>query len=281
MIFVSSSCVKTKSIREAVLILSAHGFRNIELSGGTEFYPDILEDLLELKKQYGLTYLLHNYFPPPRESVVLNLASLDNRIYSLSMDHFKRMIECAVRLEVKKIGIHAGFYIDFRLEDIGRDITKVPVNDRAEAMRRFISGYRHLRDLSGEIPLYIENNVISAANYALYKENPFMLTCRREFLELLTVLHFPLLLDVAHLKVSCSTLGLGFKEELAALISSSDYIHVSDNDGQSDLNRSLCAGSDMFQALCACDLTGKVVTIEVYDGVDMVKESWELLRSRI
>ncbi len=49
MIYVSSSCSKQKSIHAAVLELAEKGFRNIELSGGTEYYLGYEKDLSELK----------------------------------------------------------------------------------------------------------------------------------------------------------------------------------------------------------------------------------------
>jgi len=33
-----------------------------------------------------LNYLIHNYFPPPSKPFVLNLASLDDKLYKQSID---------------------------------------------------------------------------------------------------------------------------------------------------------------------------------------------------
>ena len=74
MIFVSSSCVEHTKIKDSILELASNGFGNIELSGGTEYYENYIEDLLVLKKTFNLRYLIHNYFPPPKEHFVLNLA---------------------------------------------------------------------------------------------------------------------------------------------------------------------------------------------------------------
>ena len=38
MIYISSACVKNTKIKSSVEKLAANGFRNIELSGGTEYY---------------------------------------------------------------------------------------------------------------------------------------------------------------------------------------------------------------------------------------------------
>lgn len=59
MIYVSSSCVSGQKISDVVRRLAQGGFRNIELSGGTSYYPEIFHDLAALKKEYGLTYVCH------------------------------------------------------------------------------------------------------------------------------------------------------------------------------------------------------------------------------
>ena len=66
MIYVSTACVKNDFIKDSVRELANMGFINIELSGGTRHYEGDLNDLMELKSEYGLNYNVHNYFPPPQ-----------------------------------------------------------------------------------------------------------------------------------------------------------------------------------------------------------------------
>ena len=49
-IYISTSCIKSRSIKESVSKLVSAGFKNIELSGGTKFYPNYKDDLLKMKK---------------------------------------------------------------------------------------------------------------------------------------------------------------------------------------------------------------------------------------
>ena len=98
MIYISSSCVKHIKIKDAVQDLVNNGFKNIELSGGTEYYNGFEDDLLELKNKYNLNYICHNYFPPPKEHFVLNLASLDDEIYNKTFEHLKNAIELSKKL---------------------------------------------------------------------------------------------------------------------------------------------------------------------------------------
>ena len=92
MIYVSTACVKNNSIKESVLELAQLGYKNIELTGGTTYYDGFERDLLELKESHNLNYLLHNYFPPPNEHFILNIASLNNDIYDRSIEHCLRAV---------------------------------------------------------------------------------------------------------------------------------------------------------------------------------------------
>ena len=48
MVYVSSSCIKKSSIVEVIQRLVDNGFRNIELSGGTDYYDGIQMDLINM-----------------------------------------------------------------------------------------------------------------------------------------------------------------------------------------------------------------------------------------
>ena len=68
MIFISSSCIKKEKIKDSVQELAREGFKNIELSGGTNYYEGYDEDLEELKAKFNLKYQIHIYFPAPKDN---------------------------------------------------------------------------------------------------------------------------------------------------------------------------------------------------------------------
>ena len=178
MIFVSSSCIKKDRIKDSILVLVNEGFKNIELSGGTNFYEGYLEDLQEIQDKYSLNYQLHNYFPPPKEHFMLNLSSLDEDLYHKSIEHCMTAISMCKKLRSRKYAIHAGFLIDFLPSEAGKKISLKRVNDKKNAYRRFSSAWKLLEDFAdGEVDLYIENNVFSRSNKETYKDNnPFLFT---------------------------------------------------------------------------------------------------------
>ncbi|MCG7489652.1 sugar phosphate isomerase/epimerase [Vibrio sp. Of14-4] len=279
MIYISSSCVKNDSIKNSVSQLANAGFKNIELSGGTELYDGFELDLLELRDKYKLNYLCHNYFPPPKEHFVLNLASLSDEIFDKSIEHLTKSIQLSQRLGAKKFGFHAGFFIDIKVKEIGKKISKDKLFDKEQSIMRFKQGYKRLLEYSDGVDLYIENNVFSSTNHITYKgENIFMLTESKEFNVLNSEMKFNLLLDVAHLKVSAKTLGLNFEEEFSLLFPKSSYIHLSDNDGFHDLNLAIKKDSDLSCLLKKFDTKNKDFTLEVYESIDKIKETYDLIQ---
>ncbi|HHP7241104.1 MAG TPA: hypothetical protein ACFCUD_05510 [Cyclobacteriaceae bacterium] len=282
MIYVSSSCVKSKFIEESIETLVENGFKNIELSGGTRFSDSIEDTLLRLKKKYYINFLAHNYFPPPKNDFVLNLASLDPKINQLSLDHIKNSITLSDRLNLPKFAFHAGFLINIPLNQIGKEIRKQKLSDKTKAINSFTNNVKKLQSLTDNVMIYIENNVLSKKNYQhYYPYNPFLFTDQKSFEDLRAYLCFTPLLDVAHLKVSCQTLKLNFQKQLEYFLALTDYVHISDNDGSLDSNGPLIKNSELYSILSYCNLSHKTYTLEVYSGIDDLKISYNNLEELI
>ena len=278
MIYISTSCVKNTKIKDSVQELAENDFQNIELSGGTEYYENFEDDLLELKGKYNLNYRCHNYFPPPKKPFVLNLASLNDETFQMSFDHLKKVVALSNRLGADKFAFHAGFFIDIKLNEIGKKLSLDNLFDEKEAIERFCNAYSVIKKQAKNVSLFIENNVFSKTNADTYDgENPFMMTNFNEYKSLKEKIDFNLLLDVAHLKVSAKTLRLDWEEEFENMISVSSYIHVSDNDGFHDLNSRLKITSNLISMLRQSNTKNKDFTLEIYDGMNAIKKSYEVL----
>jgi sugar phosphate isomerase/epimerase len=279
MIFVSSSCVKANYIKESVSALAEAGFKNIELSGGTEYYTDFEIDLLRLRDKYDLNYLLHNYFPPPQNHFVINLASLDSEIYERSIAHCKTAIELSKKLGGRKYAIHAGFLLDIRKEEIGSKITYTGLNDSKKAVQKMKEAWKILINTADDqLELYLENNVYSETNKKTFlNNNPFLFSTYEGMLALKNQMEFKPLLDLAHLKVSSSVLGLNFKDQIEQIIPFTDYIHISGNDGFHDQNLGISDENIMIAMLKKHRIKDRTITLEIYGNmVDLIK-GYELI----
>jgi sugar phosphate isomerase/epimerase len=275
MIYVSSSCVKNNSIAESVEQLARSGFSNIELSGGTQFYQGFEKDLLRLQDKYTLNYICHNYFPPPEKPFVINVASLDKEVLQLSLENLKKAIHLTKVLGANKFGYHAGFLINIPVNQIGKSINAKELFDKHKALQRFVESMKELNAVNPEVKLYVENNVLAKMNFENFGHvNPFFLCDSNSYKEISDTSPFNLLLDVAHLKVSCQTLGKDFDSELNILINRSDYIHISDNDGSADTNGEFTFQSNLYNQLKNHTFEDKIITLEVYDGIEALQESY-------
>ena len=265
-------------VRDIIEKIVKYGFKNIELSGGTIYYKNLVSDLIELKEKYQLNYIIHNYFPPPKSDFVLNLASANEQIYTASIQHVKKAIELSYQLDVDIIGVHAGFLVDPQFNDLGNTFGDYSLIKKKKAFDRFCKAYKMLKSIDQNKRIYIENNVISHANFEAYHNtNPFLLTCKDDLRELASKVEFDFLLDIAHLKVSCNTLNLDFNKELVTLLDKTNYIHLSDNDGKFDSNEPIERNSQLFEVLKQNDFKNKTITLEIKQEMNGLLKTYELL----
>ena len=118
-------------------------------------------------------------------------------------------------------------------------------------------------------------------NLKKFKENPFLLTNKKSYLELKKKFDLNLLLDLAHLKVSCNSLNLNFYEEASFLIKETDYVHISGNKGEVDSNESIVNDHELIKILKENDIKTKTVTLEVYENLTAIKTNLNFLNKII
>ena len=221
---------------------------------------------------------MHNYFPPPKENFVLNLASLDDTIFERSIAQLRKAIRLTRLFGSDKFGFHAGFYADISVAEIGKTISTGHLCNMKQAYERFCKGFNLIRNESEGIKIYIENNVYSKSNFDTYGfEKPAMLISLEEYRELQQYIDFKLLLDIAHLYVSSQTLGFDFDSHFEQMIIETDYIHLSDNDGYQDQNLDFASESKLLNRIKKKDLMDKTVTLEIYTGLNKLRKSFDLI----
>jgi hypothetical protein len=110
------------------------GVRFVELSGGT-YSPDYMAELLELPVDLNLR--AHNYFPPPKIPFVFNLASEDVDVLSRSIEQINLAINLAKKIGDNTYSFHAGFRINPRVDELGKQISRSNLAHRDIAKRLF------------------------------------------------------------------------------------------------------------------------------------------------
>lgn len=280
MIYVSSACIKKSRISDVIKEYVQCGIKNIELSGGTEYYDELVNDLSFMKEKYNLNYVFHAYFPPPKEDFVINLASCNDVIYEKSINHYLNCIEIMKQVGCNVLSIHAGFFVEIKTDEIGKNVSKAVIYNKKDAIERFCKAYEKIKKEcdKNQIFLYLENNVLSAANYEAFgSKDLLMMTNYETFIELKQMLDFELLLDLGHLHVSANTLGLDFQRECNMFVPYAKWIHISDNNGIVDEHEPLHANSFIVQSYKKIFNTGVDITLETSGNLEDVLKSIDMI----
>ena len=85
-----------------------------------------------------LNLKIHNYFPPPREPFVINLATNNKMILKKSIDHIKKSILFAKKVGDNFYSFHAGFRLDPNFKSLGKKIKKINMISKKKALDNFI-----------------------------------------------------------------------------------------------------------------------------------------------
>ena len=227
------------------------GIKNIELSGG-KYDENVIENIHKLSNK--LCFGVHNYFPPPEESFVLNIASSNNYICKKSIDHVKKAILFCKKIKSSEYSIHAGFRLDPDVNELGKRVSaKKKLVSKKVCEERFYSSLSEIDAYAKEsgIRIYIENNVVTKGNLKLFNENPFLLSDPEDISSFLEKCpnSINLLIDVAHLKVSSKTLKFDAGKTLKDFRQNIMAFHLSDNDGNADTNDPLTKESWFWEYL--------------------------------
>tara|TARA_B100002019_G_scaffold292024_1_gene313912 strand:+ start:3427 stop:4275 length:849 start_codon:yes stop_codon:yes gene_type:complete len=234
-VYVSTGGFSKLSGYSASKKLLKNNIKNVELSGGL-FEKNSINKISKLTKK--INFRIHNYFPPPKNPFVLNIASLNKKSSKRSMDHVYSSIKHCKKLNSDFYSFHAGFLCDPKVDHLGKKFFTKKMFNRKKAINVFLKRINKISKFATKlnVNILVENNVLNS-RYKPY-DNPFLMADEKEIMNILK--KFPknvkLLLDVAHLKVSSQTFKFDAKK---ALIRLNPYIggyHLSDNDGKTDSN---------------------------------------------
>ena len=83
-------------------------------------------------------FIVHNYFPVPKKSFVLNLASLNASQFEMSLCHASSAIKLAAALGSPYYSIH-GFLLDVTVTELGKNLSKKKLYPKPQSMSQFIT----------------------------------------------------------------------------------------------------------------------------------------------
>ena len=109
MLYVSSTFAKDKTpFKEVLEICRLNGIYNIEI-GSNHSYEKSYD---YIKHNSEINFLVHNYFPIPKDDFVINIASSNNEIRLKSIDSIFKSINFCKEIGSKLYTFHPGFHTD-------------------------------------------------------------------------------------------------------------------------------------------------------------------------
>ncbi len=227
-----------KNIDDVISEASRNNFA-LEFSSGLPYDGSMLEKY----NNCSVKRMPHNYFPAPLEPFVLNLASSNDAIRSRSIEHCINGLRIAKSSSSPFFSAHIGFCIDPCPHELGRELKFENAVNKVKHRELFVNSIKVILEeaIKLDIGFLIENNVITKFNIK-NGINPLLGCTSDEIISILHEINSPnlgLLLDTAHLKVSCATLNLDLKSEVFNLENYIKCIHHSDNEGLIDNNLKL------------------------------------------
>lgn len=234
-VFVSTSSLWHLDLETGIPNLFHAGYDGVELSRSPKL-SGIDEKIMRWRRLGELS--IHNYFPRPEVDFVFNLASQNAQIASRSMEHAKTVIKLADQNDMRWVSFHAGYLIDPSPIELGGVVRYRQPIHRPSALASFT---KRAKDVVAEaeskgIVVLWENNVLSAANYSTYADNPFLLVDPDEILFFASEIadSSGILLDLAHLSVSCAQLSINRALALDKLGPAVRGLHLSEDNGETD-----------------------------------------------
>lgn len=272
MIYASTACLPGKQpLSSRMSLYKKHGIKAIELGAGVTVDENDLAQIIEDNEQI----LIHNYFPPPTESFVLNLASANNNIRKRSLELVHKAMTLSANLKAAFYSVHAGFITDpvgFGTTSFIFPSPKSSTESRA-AFDRFCYSLEQILHWAGQlgVSLLIENNVCSQEN-----KGKLLLQTAEEFMELFSLVnnpHLGILLDTGHMKVSANTFNFDIDSFIQTVAPHVRAVHLHDNDGIYDSHQPVKSESQLFNLLNRSLFQDVVTVVESkFESAEQLKQ---------
>lgn len=212
------------------------GFRNVELGTSHPYNEKISPATIG---EYDFNFLVHNYFPPPREPFIINIASQNRAILKRTLDQLKTGIDLCDYLGTKLFTFHSGFRSD---PDLNLWFGSDHIAPYATAMKTNIQSLIEINKYAEDrgVKIAIENNVLAAYNLVNGKNKILMMCEYWEFEHLFRMVgsdNLGILLDLGHLNVTANTLGFDAEEFIRRSKDRIFAVHLHENNGKVDEHR--------------------------------------------
>ncbi|WP_321405121.1 TIM barrel protein [Maridesulfovibrio sp.] len=234
-LYISSSCFKKgefAAILDTVSTLPATG---LELSHFSGAIPD-LATIQQQADQKKCKLLVHNYFPPPENHFVMNLASDSAETLEQSILLAEKAIRFCRKANIPFYSVHCGFACNAAPEDLGKPLASLQRIPLQNAMDIFVQSLKKICSYAQRmgVKIAIENHTVSSFNLVNGENKLLPGATPDELLKIVDSVHMEnlgLLLDLGHLKITSRSMGFDLNDAIKKLSSRTLAIHIHDNNG--------------------------------------------------
>ncbi len=237
MIYASTSCLKNPS--NVIRVLEEYekeGIENVELGSVHSNF-----DISKLKR-FDFNFLIHNYFPPPKNPFNFNLASQNLTIRNKSINLAKKAIDLCQKINSPIYTFHAGFTVD--PEKLGSKFSRKNIVNRETAILTYIESLGDIIEYSkkNSVKIAMEPNVVQKFNLIKNKNKLSLFADIDELKYLYKFINkkdLGLLLDLGHTNVTATWLNFNRDEFVDFCKNKTLAVHISNNDGKKDQHKAL------------------------------------------
>ncbi len=250
--YLSTSCFRNEKIKKAIELSGELSNYHVEISAPHPYETtQTLKNIFQLYVKEGYSFTFHNYFPTPKNSFVLNIASKEKKTRDSCDKMFSSVLELSPYANSKIYGIHAGYLSKVEAKSDGNfKFENTPINYKES----LIKATTYVTDLQKEFEKKKVNLLIENLFPSISRKSSLFCSLEdiNDFVKLIPM-NTGLLLDLGHLNISSNILNFDrfkFLEEYLSLYSHRlCEVHVSENNGFKDEHLALKNDSWQLDAI--------------------------------
>ncbi|MBT6113839.1 MAG: sugar phosphate isomerase/epimerase, partial [Candidatus Marinimicrobia bacterium] len=233
-----------RPLQEALELCKEAGVQSVEI-GSNHCY----EESYGYLSVYDFEYLVHNYFPIPQKSFVLNIASFDEIIRTMSIKHIKRAIDLCEKINAKLYSFHPGFLTDPK----GSNNTNSNFDFQWDENQLSVSNFKKAKELMynalDEVVDYAESKKINIAietEGSLNKKDHLLMQQPKEYEEFMgkySNSDIGINLNIGHLNLAANAFDFNRFDFIKLIQNYIVAMELSHNDGVEDQHLPLQANA--------------------------------------
>jgi sugar phosphate isomerase/epimerase len=222
-------------LREVLDVCLGHGIDSVEIGSNHCYEKDF-----SYVKNYPFDYLVHNYFPIPKYSFVVNIASLDDSIYKRSIEHLKSAIDFSAKIGAKLYTFHPGFLTDPKGSNHSNQNYDFRWDTERLKKTNYEMAWERMTDAISEIAHYACNRTVPIAfetEGSFHKKDHLIMQQPKEyerFFKLFTSAEIGINLNIGHLILAANAFDFSYPTFVDLIAEYVVAMELSHNDGVED-----------------------------------------------